>query len=274
MNRFAIIVAAVVILPAPRPAPALGWEDLWLNDDQRGAQRMQREDYAAAAETFDDPRWRASALYRAGEYRRAADVWAGLDDTQAHYNRGNALARSGEVAAAIAAYETVLAREPGHADARHNLALLREMMQEQRRPDSSEQAAPRQPDRGRDQGDDGQSGTQRGRPGQQGEQQGDESPAPPRQADGADPPGRQAQRPPDSGLDEMPESAPQQGDGADGEAGATGRRGEPTEPPEQRAAMDQWLRRIPDDPGGLLRRKFLYQYKSRQRGDAEVDEPW
>ena len=33
---------------------------------------------------------------------------------------------------------------------------------------------------------------------------------------------------------------------------------------EERMAAQQWLRRIPDDPGGLLRRKFLYQY--RQRG--------
>lgn len=24
--------------------------------------------------------------------------------------------------------------------------------------------------------------------------------------------------------------------------------------------MEQWLRRVPDDPGGLLRKKFKYQY--------------
>jgi Ca-activated chloride channel family protein len=34
-------------------------------------------------------------------------------------------------------------------------------------------------------------------------------------------------------------------------------------------ATQQWLRKIPDDPGGLLRRKFLYQY--RQRGDADKE---
>ena len=32
---------------------------------------------------------------------------------------------------------------------------------------------------------------------------------------------------------------------------------------EERMAAEQWLRRIPDDPGGLLRRKFLYQYRQR-----------
>jgi Ca-activated chloride channel homolog len=32
---------------------------------------------------------------------------------------------------------------------------------------------------------------------------------------------------------------------------------------EEQQATEQWLRRIPDDPGGLLRRKFLYQYHQR-----------
>jgi len=40
--------------------------------------------------------------------------------------------------------------------------------------------------------------------------------------------------------------------------------------------MDQWLRRIPDDPAGLLRRKFLYQYRQRnqQGGAATSGDPW
>jgi len=35
--------------------------------------------------------------------------------------------------------------------------------------------------------------------------------------------------------------------------------------PEQRQSVENWLRRVPDDPGGLLRRKFLYQYQQRQQ---------
>ncbi len=34
---------------------------------------------------------------------------------------------------------------------------------------------------------------------------------------------------------------------------------------EEKIAAEQWLRRIPDDPGTLLRRKFLYQYQQRSR---------
>ena len=40
---------------------------------------------------------------------------------------------------------------------------------------------------------------------------------------------------------------------------------------EERLAAEQWLRRIPDDPGGLLRRKFQYQYQQRQRGQQAAD---
>ena len=37
---------------------------------------------------------------------------------------------------------------------------------------------------------------------------------------------------------------------------------------EQQQAMEQLLRRVPDDPGGLLRRKFQLEYQRRQqRGD-------
>lgn len=37
---------------------------------------------------------------------------------------------------------------------------------------------------------------------------------------------------------------------------------------EQQQALQQWLQRIPDDPGGLLRRKFQLEYDRRQRGEG------
>ena len=35
---------------------------------------------------------------------------------------------------------------------------------------------------------------------------------------------------------------------------------------EQGQAVEQWLQRVPDDPGGLLRRKFQLEYQRRQHG--------
>jgi Ca-activated chloride channel family protein len=37
--------------------------------------------------------------------------------------------------------------------------------------------------------------------------------------------------------------------------------------------MEQWLRRIPDDPGGLLRRKFRSQHE-RRGSPADEKETW
>lgn len=43
---------------------------------------------------------------------------------------------------------------------------------------------------------------------------------------------------------------------------------------ELQQADKQWLRRIPDDPGGLWRRKFLYQYKQQQQSGKSEDKTW
>jgi Ca-activated chloride channel family protein len=43
---------------------------------------------------------------------------------------------------------------------------------------------------------------------------------------------------------------------------------------EQQQATEQWLRRISDDPSGLWRRKFLYQYKNQQQPRGEEERPW
>ena len=37
---------------------------------------------------------------------------------------------------------------------------------------------------------------------------------------------------------------------------------------EREQAMEQWLRRVPDDPSGLLREKFRYESRQRQEQGA------
>ncbi|HEX4481553.1 MAG TPA: VWA domain-containing protein [Rudaea sp.] len=41
---------------------------------------------------------------------------------------------------------------------------------------------------------------------------------------------------------------------------------------ERQQAVQQWLQRVPDDPGGLLRRKFLLEYQRRQQGPHAGDD--
>ena len=49
--------------------------------------------------------------------------------------------------------------------------------------------------------------------------------------------------------------------------------GDETEDAERDQATEQWLRRVPDDPSGLLREKFRYESRQRQQeGDHQPDE--
>ena len=65
------------------------------------------------------------------------------------------------------------------------------------------------------------------------------------------------------------EQESEQGEGEPGEQEETDFTQAWTE--EDAQAMEQWLRRIPDDPGGLLRRKFLYEHQRRGEPQSESD---
>jgi Ca-activated chloride channel family protein len=43
---------------------------------------------------------------------------------------------------------------------------------------------------------------------------------------------------------------------------------------EEKLSSEQWLRQVPDDPGGLWRRKFQYQYQRQYGGQAGSEDTW
>ena len=121
------VLAAVLVLPPDR-ALAFGWADLWWRADQQGARELAAGRPDTAADHFSDPAWRAAANYRASEFEQALDALEGLTGATPEYNRGNALARLGQLEEAAAAYERVLEQASDHADARHNLELVRRLL--------------------------------------------------------------------------------------------------------------------------------------------------
>lgn len=93
------------------------------------------------------------------------------------------------------------------------------------------------------------------------------------QADAASPQDAQARRnddkPADGRAQQQPAAAKPQ-DAADNRPQqATAQ--ESSEQQRQQRATEQWLRQIPDDPGGLLRRKFLYEHRQRERDAPPAD---
>jgi Ca-activated chloride channel family protein len=110
---------------------ASAWSNLWRTPDQQAQALLDAGQPAQAAERFQDPRRRAYADLEAGRYAAAAKLLAPFSDTDSEYNRGNALARSGQLQAALAAYDAALKQAPADKDIRHNRDLVERALQQQ-----------------------------------------------------------------------------------------------------------------------------------------------
>lgn len=78
-------------------------------------------------------------LYQQGDFEGAAAQYeavleAGLESAALHYNLGNAHFRLGRLADAVVAYERAARLDPGNDDARANLALVAERLQDRIEP--------------------------------------------------------------------------------------------------------------------------------------------
>ncbi|MFG1203418.1 VWA domain-containing protein [Xanthobacter aminoxidans] len=113
------------------------WADLWWRPDQQGAADYARGDYSAAAQKFEDPAWKADALYKAGDYSGASAALSRLPGRD--YNRGNALARAGQLEQAVAAYDKALAANPDNADAKFNRDLVQKLIDAKKKQEEDKQ---------------------------------------------------------------------------------------------------------------------------------------
>lgn len=254
--------ALLLILPLPKNSYALGWQDLWQSKDQQAQQAYKKQDFAKAAEQFENPDWKAAAYYKAGDYGKALE---NLKDSKSAYNKGNALAQAGQLEQAIKAYEKALAINPNDSDAKYNKEVVEKALEKQQNQpkgdkqqskDDSQQS--KEGDRSEPQNPDQNQAEQR--PEQKPEQKQSE------QQQSAE--NQQQNTAEEKKTDaEKNQQNQQNKDVAKKEQAPIN-----AQPPnEQQQANEQWLKRIPDDPAGLLKRKFKYQYGQRgnqTRGDA------
>lgn len=234
-----------LLLVLPQPSYAFEFSDLWLRPDQQGQRLLEQRRPNEAAQRFEDRQWKGLALYEAGDYDGAARLFAQGNSAADHFNRGNALARSGELEAALDAYEQALERQPELQPALSNKALVEQLLQ-QRQTEQPEQT-PEQSQQSDPSAQTSTSSTQNNQ----------------------DPASEQpSQQPSETSKDESNTSEQAQNVSGEGDDEETTR---PPQRPldstldaEQRQALEQWLRQIPDNPAELLRRKFWYEQQQHQ----------
>ena len=105
--------------------------DWFRTADQQGAAAFEAGNHGEAAQRFEDPEWQAAARYREANYEAAVEALSELDSARAQYNLGNALARSGQLEQAIAAYDQALEQEPANEDAQFNRDLVQDLLDAQ-----------------------------------------------------------------------------------------------------------------------------------------------
>jgi len=252
-------VLGMLLLPvllAPDNSYAFDWQELWLNDKQLAQRAYEQKNYSKAVEKFREAEWYSH-------------------DSDSYYNKANALAQSGQLQEAVKAYEKALELNPENADAKFNKDLVDKELEKQRRQQNQDQKQDRNKDQQqRDKNDSSGQGDNKQQQSQQqqsdqadNEQKPEQKPERPEKTPQAD-----AQEKPSTPDDQQKKSAePNQEKGIQPQS-QKDREGDQQQPEEsipltdeQQQANEQWLKRIPDDPSGLLRRKFKYQYGQQNR---------
>ena len=271
-RRGAFTALALVLLPAfPQPAAAMTWADLWQRQDQR-APELIRNDPKQAAARLDDPEWKGSALYRSGQFDAAAQVFSRAEGPRASYNQGNALARAGKLEEALAAYNHALAESPDMEDARHNLKIVEELLK-QKNQDKDGSQSNNQKDPSESPGSDGHKPQDnQGQPGNS-KNPGDSGNEQQQNSGNSQEPG-EPNRKPDKQTNEPKGQTPEQASAEQASSANQPQAPAPISETPLTQSQEQSLRRIPDNPGGLLQRKFLQQYQQRQTPSDEGDTPW
>ncbi|MEQ1529113.1 MAG: VWA domain-containing protein [Methylococcales bacterium] len=291
-RRGLLCIGLLLLLPIPKHSYAMEWQDLWRTKDQQGQRAYQAQDYKKAAEKFTDPAWQAAAHYKAGDYEQALQNLQGLNDATSAYNQGNALAQSGKLPEAIQAYQQALELDPNNADAKYNKdivekALEKQQKDQQQQKKSGQNDQSKKEDQAQDKKDqqDGQDQDQQQQSEEKSEsaeqqQQGGQKSASEQQPEPSEQQAAEQQKQAEqkAAAEQKAEKAQQaEQENAQQQPAKQSVAKELNPKDETQQANEQWLNRIPDDPAGLLKRKFEYQYKyeyQRKQNRRTEDKAW
>ena len=267
-------ITLLLTLPFPNTSQAFEWNDLWQNQNQQAQKDFSQENYQQAAEQFDNSQWKAAAQYKAGEYQQATETLQNEQSADGLYNMGNALAKAGNLPEALKAYEQSLQKEPNNEDAKYNKEQVEKALEQQKKDQQnkdqqnkdnkdSEKEDSKENSENKDQQDSDQQS-------ENSEQSGEKDEAEQKESDSESAEQKKSEEntePKESEKQEEGQQAKQEKEQEekDAEQAESQTVPKPSEYNESKQASEQWLKRIPDDPSGLLKRKFKYQYGQRDR---------
>jgi len=245
------LIISLILLAEPVHANL--WDDLWQTSDQQAKKAFDKKDYKQASKLFNNKQWQGASEYKQQNYKSAIESFSQLDDVDSLYNTATSLAKNHQFKEAEYYYEQVLKKSPQHQDAMFNKKLVRAILdkQEQEKKDQQDQ---------QDQQDQKNSE-------QQSDQESEKSKSEKSESDGS----------------KAEESNPEQAEDVERKIADEQSEEEKSQPAkltqdqrndlEKEQALEHWLEKIPDDPGGLLRRKMYREYQ-RRNGQQTEDEIW
>lgn len=248
----------------PQCSFAFSWQDLWFTKNQQAAKLYSKGEMKRAANQFSNSLWSGIANYRSGQYKKAIKAFSKKDTPLANYNRGNAFVHAGDYQKAIAAYDRALKQDPNLKDARYNKKLLEKLLkqQPQKSKNSSNQSNSKQKDKGdskeQSSANSSSNSSDKNREEQNSQNQTNQT----NQANNANSQSSQQQSSEQSKdqNQSQPQQKQQQQQGQQQQQ-------------EQQQALKQWLQQIPDNPGGLLREKFLRDHwRLQMKGQTHANE--
>lgn len=285
-RRGALVALMLLPLLYTEPARADVLDTFFKTADKRAAEALKAGDAKTAAGLFDDSDWAGTAHYQAQDWRQAAEAFAKGGTADSWYNKANALAHTGDLEKAIEAYDQSLALQPDRQDALDNRELLKKLLEQQEQQQNQQQ----QQGDNEDAEDDDSSDNEQQSEGSQSESDSEQNDS---SEDSESSQNSSSQGNNDDAQDSSSEQSPNKNESSaeknSEDDSSSEQNGQPQGEPqmdeqtqaqmakfdqalEKQQALEQWLRRVPDDPGGLLQRKFRYESLQRLRRGEEPDD--
>lgn len=284
---------AITLLILPQFLQA-SYADLWKTADQQAEQLFHQEHFQEAKNLFQNEDWQAAVNYRLGDYETAAELFQNNQSADGLFNLGTAKAKLGDLEGALEAYNKALALQADHEDALYNKKIIEDYQKQQKNQadqsnQKSEQSQKNESSQDQKQAassDQQKSSEQNQNETKEQDLKNDQATNPPQaQEKSPEEPSkdqhgneRKAEEAAKKQLEEMSDQYRDQiekeiqdkNSQNEAQANEAFQQSAPQDEvalqeDSQRQIDDRWLERIQDDPGALLRRKFLQQYQQQHK---------